>query len=171
MIPVMSVIGGSLIAPIANTIPPAKLPGSKANKAFILSSWRFGPLAILVVAALPFYALYVYYTRNDGPEPAEKVAEQESEDVEEKPSTLKLVAVVLFIDVCQLMVSASLVTLSFFTVMSHVYLLTNLHGVLTLAIYMMCCGLSTHRLEKCGIFVLLAGAITIMLDPSAVKNG
>lgn len=55
--------------------------------------------------------------------------------------------------------------------MSHVYILVNLHGVLTLILSMMCCGLRTHWLEKLGILVLLVGSVIMILDPSAVKYG
>lgn len=55
--------------------------------------------------------------------------------------------------------------------MSHVYLLTNLHGVLTLIVSILCCGVRAHCLEKVGIFVIISGACFMIFDPSAVKYG
>lgn len=177
MIPLAAIIGGSMVGPMCALQPPAKLPGSKAKKAFLLSTWRFGPLSVLLLVALPFYALYVYKTSSVEPEHSEKATKDQEtpskimEEEEEQPSTLKLILILIVADVAQLIGSAAFVGLSFYTVMSHVYLLTNLHGVLTLIASIICCGVRTHWLEKVGIFVIISGASLMIFDPSAVKYG
>lgn len=158
LIPFMSVIGGSLIGPIANSLPPAKLPGEKGSKAFLLQSWRFGPLSVIVMVLLPLYYCFK--------KPATEVL-----DEREKISTIKLVAITLAVDCLNVVIAGSIVWLSFFTVMSHMYLLTNLHGALTLVVSMVCFGLRTHWAEKLGLLMLIIGASIMVLDPSATKVG
>ena len=55
LIPLMSLTGGSLIAPIADKLPPSKmLP--KGSKIFLLNFWRFAALAIMLI---PVWIIYI----------------------------------------------------------------------------------------------------------------
>lgn len=101
LIPLASVIGGSLIGPFLSITPPAKLPGSKASKAFLLSTWRFGPLAILFLAALPLYVLYERCTRSSDEQQESTEKSSEEQDEEQRPSNLKLFVILLAVDICQ----------------------------------------------------------------------
>ena len=59
LIPVLSLIGGSLTAPISNIIPPSK-DYPKGSKVFLVIFWKFGALLVLLT---PIWIVYTIYNR------------------------------------------------------------------------------------------------------------
>lgn len=177
MVLLAATIAGSLVGPMNALQPPAKLPGKSYEKAFLITAWRFGPLCVILLGALPLYALYVNITSSEEPNQSEKASKdqetpaKDQEEEEEKPSILKLIMIIILVDMANIASTVAFLTLSFYTVMSHLYLLTNLHGPLTLIVSFLCCGVRGHWLEKVGIFVITFGVTVMILDPSAVKYG
>jgi hypothetical protein len=62
------------------------------------------------------------------------------------------------------------VSMSFYTVMSHVYLFSSLGGCFQLMATILLCQ-PTHYLEKLGLVFALLGVAVMIADPDARKDG
>lgn len=79
-------------------------------------------------------------------------------------------AVLIWTNLMSVLIQLGFVAMSFHTVMSHVYLFSNLSGCLQLAATILICQ-PTHYLEKVGLFFALLGVIIMIADPDARKDG
>ena len=112
--------------------------------------WRFGPLLIELICAMPLYFRIMRPTK--------------------LTIATKTALALVGLWILSLTLSLMLVAASFYTVMSHVYLLTNLCGCLELIVAIALCR-PTHTLERGGLMLALIGVFIMIADPRAVKDG
>ena len=111
--------------------------------------WRFGPLLVMMIAAMPFYLMF------------------------KRPRfdfDWTTFGALVFTQLMNFALSYAFVFLAFYTVLSHVGMITHLGGCFLLMHTMMTCA-KTHHLEKAGLLLALVGFIVMVLDPNAIKDG
>lgn len=143
LLPITSVIGGSLIAPVANKLPPSKLY-PKGTKVFTVNFWRFASLCLIIFPVAFMYILYKCFKHEHKSDETKKDKQGTSPFGVAKATApaetkydkcyfwLKVEGITFLSNICLTLTSAGLVGASQYTSTSHAYLLTTQHGVLWL---------------------------------------
>jgi hypothetical protein len=148
LIPPLCIFGGALTGPLADKFPAA-IRDHKAGRSMQQIVWRYGALLTELIVVAPFY---IYFKR-----PSFNVS----------PKALLLL---IFASLMNVLISFGYTSVSFYTVMSHIYVLASLGGCFLLIGTILMCK-KTHYLERVGLVMALAGALIMVLDPDTVKNG
>lgn len=154
LILIFSILGGALIGPVNNSLPCK-------DKLMLVQAWRFIPLSFLYMLLLP---VYILIQRLRG------VPLTIFSYKKENPNKCRIIAVIFLTNVMTLGWSYGHTLGTIYTVQQHAYILTNIHGVFTLVFLMATCQ-RTHKLEKFGTLIVIAGALLMVFDPEAIRKG
>jgi len=143
-LPLLSVLGGSLIGPVSNIIP--------CEGIFLKQMWRFTALNILY--AIGYAIKWAKHGFSD------------TSGIGKREIGLLFLSVIFQLGWMLIGIYAFLNTIQ-----AHAYTLTNLHGVFTTVFNLVTCTRQVSLLEIIGTVIVVIASLLIIFDPKAKRVG